>query len=412
LPTAQTYSHEYQKLLKFLRHLLRSPNDNGQNQPQDQESDEEILGKEMLTKLAVGILFLQRVFKIRLFMLEEPENHLHPQWQKKLAYLFEYFYDQHQLQFLITTHSPFLISSSSQLTQETKEKSQLIDAEFEPPQKVYFLKDGKIASKRGEIELDANGHQKGRFGYWGVKCVYISAKMLGAGLLDLISPQKALKSMNAPEIILCEGEGDDEDAVLYNIIFRDLNSPVIFISSRGSSQLFRTFSILKEIKKGIAANFQLKMLRDRDHDFPNYDSIQKFERENQGIKILRKRAIECYLYNSETIKLWFKSKHKQNYLPPDPELLREMDLLQAQIQSEAEQGIKGNDYKTRLKDLFDSSIGASYQPKYEDFGNPDPAPDTRESIAHLITPETQTYQELFEIIFKKELPQSATQKTP
>jgi len=379
----QIQTNKLKKLLKFLRHLLHEK-DIIINTDEDESP-----GKDLISKFALALFYLINEFGIDLFLIEEPENHLHPKWQKLIPLLLSYIAENFDVQFIVTTHSPFIISSSSQLAQNIKEKSDFNHQDFTPPQKVYFLKDGSIASKRGEIEKDNNNHLKGRFGYWGNKLVYISSKMLGAGLMDLISPQLAINSIDAPTIIFCEGEGNDEDARLYNIIFKDLNPPAMFISARGSSQLLRTFEVIKEIKKGLAANFKVKMLRDRDHEFPTQEDIYDYENYNPGQKVLHRRAIECYLFNSESAKLWLQKHHRQI----DHDLLNELDVLNANIQSEAEHQVLGNDYKMRLKDLFIFVIYGYERPDFildQDF---------KEEICSLFTPESKTYQELYKVIF-------------
>ncbi len=421
-------NHMELKVLNFLNELLDLKG--GKNS----ENVTEVSGNNIVGQIALGIVYLHTYFKTDLFLLEEPENHLHPKWQKLLPQLFDFLALNFGFQFLITTHSPFIISSSSELTQNSKEFQHQNEIQFKPTQKVYFLKDGSVASKKGTIELDGSGRLKGRFGYWGSKCVYISSKMLGTGIMDLIGSQTAMLSPDAPRVIFCEGQGDDEDAKLYNIIFKDLKPPVLFISARGTSQLYRTFSVIREIKKGLAANFTIRMLRDRDHNFRNVSEIQSFEHANLGVRVLRRRAIECYLFSSETAHLLLKQQNKlphselqdiseQNSPPSSAnlsvpqlieerlatdntnkdsvrtrDLMRKMDKLQAQIMSEAESGYLGDDYKYRLKNLFTAIV----------FGHsPDPHLDTleitqdfKEQIASLITPETQTYQELFAVIFE------------
>jgi AAA15 family ATPase/GTPase len=382
-----TQDLKYKKLLKYLRHLLHQKN------LESSSNQEEVAGQDIITKLALGILFLNLNFKIDLFLIEEPENNLHPKWQKKIPLLFDFLNQEFGFQFIVTTHSPFIISSSSQFTQDLKNQANLQERDFDAPQKVYFLADGSIASKRGDIETDTSGRLKGRFGYWGSKCVYIASKMLGAGIMDLIGVQTAILSHDAPRIIFCEGEGNDEDAVLYNLIFKDLNPPVLFISARGSSQLYRTFQVIKEIKKGLAANFSLSMVRDRDHEFPSENDILNFEHDNPGMKILRRRAIECYLFSSETAQLYLKKQNKKL----DPGHAQKMDDLQAQIQIETEQGYLGNDYKYRLKRLF-MHITFGYSEDLSD-DELELSQDFKEQIASLITPQTETYRELFEVMF-------------
>ena len=77
----------------------------------------------------------------------------------------------------------------------------------------------------------------------------------------------------------------------------------MFVSCRGASQLHKTFRLLTEIKPGLSADFELLMLRDRDHEFPSLADIQRYQQENEGCRVLFKRALEVYLYNSETARL-------------------------------------------------------------------------------------------------------------
>jgi len=60
------------------------------------------------------------------FLLDEPDNELHPNWQKKLLhYLIEIFKNRKQnIHFILTTHSPFLLSDL-------------------PKENIIFLKNGK-----------------------------------------------------------------------------------------------------------------------------------------------------------------------------------------------------------------------------------------------------------------------------
>jgi len=74
-------------------------------------------------------------------LLDEPANDMHPDWQKKLLnYLIEMFKDRKQkFHFIITTHSPFLISDL-------------------PQENIIFLEDGKQVNGINKQTFGANIH--------------------------------------------------------------------------------------------------------------------------------------------------------------------------------------------------------------------------------------------------------------
>jgi hypothetical protein len=359
------------------------------------DSKEELMEmtSDTLAKLVVPIWLTEAIKqgKIEFLLVDEPENHLHPTLQKQIPYILESLKEYFQIQIFVATHSPFIVSSSGEITDREKQTSEVSKRNFISTQKVYFIKNGQIANRVGESGIDEHGQIKGSFGYWGSKANFIASRMLGAGLMDLVLPQRATLTKDAPILVFCEGEGKDEDATIYNKIFQSLKPAAMFVSARGSSQLHRTFELIQEIRAGLSANFQMLMLRDRDHDFKNELEIQDFEQTNPNSKVLRRRAIEAYLYSSETLALLLKIRG----ITLRDKSRRQMNSLQRRIQMEAEEGIPGNSYKSRLRDTFKLIL------KEHGYwiNNRGRKKDLLESISTVIKPGTKTYRELKKCIF-------------
>ncbi len=339
---------------------------------------------KLLSITLASLLLAYQSPQEKYILLDEPEIHLHPSLQKKLPWLFGLLASSWPLQFFVATHSPFLVSSVAELTeQETQDcpwdKGECVS------QRVYFLKDGRLADKRGVVS------QNGQKGYVGKGVSYIASRMLGVGLMDFIATQNRVVSSEAPILILCEGENQVQDAKIYNIIFRHLTPKVLFISCRGTSQLYKTFRLLTEIKPGLSADFELLMLRDRDHEFPTLADIQRYQQENEGCRILFRRALEAYLYSAETARLVL-SKFRQRLLKKHKQMI---DDLQQQIALSVAQGIPGDNYKAELESVFyEITRGLCKHKQLK-------GTSMAEKVAWLITPRTKTYQELYQAIFVK-----------
>jgi predicted ATPase len=339
-------------------------------------------GLDKLIKICKAVYKLHKYKGIKLFLIDEPETHLHPKLQKDVVKLLGKLAAHLKIQFFVETHSPFVISESAILVDFQEKQSRNYRSRFYPGQKVYFMKNGKISDKNGVSGI------KGEYGYWGSKVNTIAGKMLGAGLMDLVSKADFDLSINSPYLVFCEGQGRDEDEKFYNIVFQNRLPRVLFVSSRGSSQLESTFQLLRQIRSGLAANFKLLMLRDRDHEFVDHQAILEYQKSRTGVKVLHRRAIECYIYNSETARLLYQ---KYNQVC-DPHFLKKLDKLNQQIQKEAETGVKGDDYKTRLKNSFYEAI-ANLDLDSQGYD------DLIEQIATLINPDTEVYKELGQLIF-------------
>ncbi|MBA9074283.1 putative ATPase [Flavobacterium gossypii] len=112
-----------------------------------------------------------------IFIIEEPENNLHPNFQKEIPSILESILKKinpeivEKIFFFISTHSPFIISACAKY----------------PNQKVYPIQNGMplfIDSKHQSWNITNESS-----GYNGSDCAYIVSKMLGAEITDIGYPE-------------------------------------------------------------------------------------------------------------------------------------------------------------------------------------------------------------------------------
>lgn len=119
-----------------------------------QNKMEQSSGQYILLQLAQLWIKIKQ-FKYSLVVMEEPESFLHPEYQKIIATFMNIAAKKADVKFIISTHSPFIISAAG---------------EFPDTQKVYMIEDGKCLNPEGSSGKDVKG---------------IAATMLGAGIEDL-----------------------------------------------------------------------------------------------------------------------------------------------------------------------------------------------------------------------------------
>jgi hypothetical protein len=313
----------------------------------------ELTGKEM-REITRGKDFISPIVP-KYLIFKNPENNLHPVDQKKIPFEIERIRFQYNCQIFVSTNSPFVIASIGELTEYAKIKTGKNKYDFIPTQKVYVLNEGKIAHKSGEIKLDIDEKPKGRFGYWGKKANYIASQMLSSGLFEDSLLDRKTVTHDAPILILCEGASGEADAKIYNKLFETYNGrSALFISCQGTHELTTAFDIFRQIKNSMSANFELLMLRDRDHEFLDSNSIQEYIDNFPGRRVLSKRAIECYLYNSESAALLLQTIGQTLI---DKNRIK-LDDINFKIQFDAERGVPGNEYKEELKIAFAEATSA------------------------------------------------------
>lgn len=153
-----------------------------------------------------------------LIILEEPENNLHPDLQKRIPELLNNFLINidseinSKVCFCVSTHSPFIIGASS---------------EYES-QKVYLLNEGNLV----DLALDKVEESSG---YNGFKCAWIVGQMLGADVTDFGYP-----------VNYCILEEYSLQLILQNLQQKGIIKNIQFVSASGIS---RTVSLAKTINE-------------------------------------------------------------------------------------------------------------------------------------------------------------------
>ncbi len=331
----------------------------------------------------------------RILIIRNPEDGQDPSIQKLIPSYLDKFRRNKHFQIFVATNSPFVISAMGELSEYEKSQCDCSKYEFWPSQKVYILKHNQVASKDLELKLDIDNQPKGRYGYWGKKANFIASQMLSSGLFKESLLDERTITADAPILVLCEGFSSEADALIYNQVFGTYRGrATLFISCQGTHELSTAFDIFRQIKNSLSANFALLMLRDRDHEFPTAESIDRYCQSYPDRRVLRRRAIECYLYNSETAAGLIKTLGA-NIQQSDRQ---QLDHLSRAIQSEAERGIEGNSYKEELKLAFAEVMRRyKYNVPVDEFTSVHKF--SVEVLAKLITPGTAAYKELEQDIF-------------
>ena len=147
-----------------------------------------------------------------------------------------------------------------------------------------------------------------------------------------------LSSLVAPHrVVICEGSKDKHveafDARCYNRLFSDEFSETLFISRGGSGEVIQSEHLVA-ILKSIARGIDVQKLIDRD-DMTGEVRSQQIA---QGIRVLRRRELEEYLYDSEVLRTF----------------LREMNVDEAvaeKVLSDREALVNGQPGPTNIKDV-------------------------------------------------------------
>ena len=146
-----------------------------------------------------------------------------------------------------------------------------------------------------------------------------------------------LSSLVAPQrVVICEGSRDKHvkafDAQCYNRLFADEFAETLFISQGGSGEVIQSEHLVA-ILKAIASGIDVKKLIDRD-DMTAEERSRKIA---QGIRVLRRREIEEYLYDPEVLRTFLQTVGKESVV--------------GQVLSERESLVNGQPGPTNIKDV-------------------------------------------------------------
>ena len=139
-------------------------------------------------------------------------------------------------------------------------------------------------------------------------------------LADLIAPQN---------IVICEGNkahGDKGfDAECYNRLFLDTRSDTLFVSYGSSGEVEKSkdlMTVLRAIAKGIT----VWRVVDRD----DMDLEERTKTIEDGVRVLRRRELENYLYDPEVLRSFLRRNEQQDLandiLDKREELLESLDM--------------------------------------------------------------------------------------
>ncbi len=280
-------------------------------------------GLRAITRLYFGIIDKLRDTppqdnQVRIICIEEPENGFHPELQKKVPAILEGFVSKYSdLTFLVTTHSPFIVSAASLL---------------ENTQRIYLFDRGHLVNLLGEPVPDSGG-------YGGSNCLNVVSKMLGAGFSDLSAMPKTHEQFT---VVYCEGKNKNtKDATLYKKIFLDKN--IIFVSCGDLVDAVRAFRVGAEAAKFmLGKDTKVLALVDRSYG-RDYDSEpilkltvdKQVEKTHSGkpqftdeerklimstdelgrIQVLERKEIENYIFDPAIVDLLESSLKKHMTIP-------------------------------------------------------------------------------------------------
>ena len=116
-----------------------------------------------------------------------------------------------------------------------------------------------------------------------------------------------LSSLVAPQrVVICEGSRDKHinafDARCYNELFADESPETLFISQGGAEEIIRSEHLVA-ILQAVACGINVHKVIDRD-DMTEGAREQKIE---QGIRVLRHRELEDYLYAPAVLRTFLKT---------------------------------------------------------------------------------------------------------
>jgi predicted ATPase len=200
------------------------------------------------------------------------------------------------------------------------------------------------------------------------------------------------KLMLPKKIIFCEGDPNgnvrrDFDKTIFSFIFADTHPDAFFVSAKSCTELENIETSLGDVMSKLLSNVKIIKIIDRDDRSENEVS----ELLGKGIKVLKKRSLESYLLDDSTIKKLCDSTNQS-------------DKYNACLEVK-DKAIKASTSLPRNNPLDDikSARGEIYNSLKRilgltQCGNTADA-FLRDTIAPLITPDTEIYKQLEQEIF-------------
>jgi len=198
-----------------------------------------------------------------------------------------------------------------------------------------------------------------------------------------------LAALIAPShVVICEGnprglvagKNAEHDARIYKEIFSEDMPDVTFISAGNSKEVQSDFIGLATVLPSVAAGMKVSRLIDLDDHSPQ--DVEDLR--SQGVRVLGRRHIECFLYDDEVLTALCASVGKENLAD---ELIA---AKRAAMQEVRERGFPDDDVKKGAGTIYNA---AKRLLNLSQVGN-DAQAFGRQTLAKLIRPGMKVYEEL------------------
>lgn len=318
-------------------------------------------GEKSAFDLILDLIIKSSYYDNAICCIDEPETHMHTSLQSKLLReLYSLVSDDSQL--WLATHSIGMLKEAKLLNKEK-------------PGSVVFI-DFSNKDFDSKVEIKPSGIDK----------------TLWNRFMDLAFGD--FSKLVAPKtIIFCEGNPNGKgnrnfDSSVYNLIFQNKYPDATFVSIGSCSEIENSENISMKIIGNLLTKSTIIKMVDLDDKSPS----QIDELNRQGIKVLSRRHIECYLFDDEIIS-------KLCTINRMPYKIQEcLTEKNKKIENSVTRGNPSDDIKSASGDIYISLKGIL---GLKQCGN-DAHAFLRDTMAPLVTEDTEVYKELEKIIFINE----------
>ena len=310
-------------------------------------------GEKAVFDLLLDLHVKINVYNNTIFMIDEPELHIHTSLQSKLLEeLYQIIPDNSQL--WVNTHSLGVMKKAKQLS-------------VEYPDTVEFI-DFHIDDFDNEITLSPSSIDKG-----------IWEKFLAIALGEM-------ENIFIPKnVVVCEGNilgtaRKNFDASIYSMIMSKSARNITFISGGSCNDIEKEDHAATLVLKNLMPQTKVIKLLDRD-DRSEQEVVELLQ---NGIHVTTRRNLESYLLDDEVIEEYLKTIHQQDRL--SEALKIKSDALQASIS------------RDNAPDDLKSASGTFFTELKKQFGltrvgnNADSF--MRDTLAPVIKPEMNVFKEI------------------